>query len=40
MEVFVRMLVADCPAERRDREEIASFVEGEVIPAAPAEAIP
>ncbi len=31
-EVFARMLVADCPAERRDREAIARLVEAEVIP--------
>lgn len=31
--MFARMLVAECPAGRRDREAIARLVEGEVIPA-------
>ena len=30
--MVARMLVADCPPERRDRESIAQFVDAEVIP--------
>ena len=30
--MFARMLDADCPVERRDRESIARLVEGEAIP--------